>query len=53
MKSDELDKLIGKRFLGWAEEETDQHYLMLVLTSGKKVVLRSDSPINVDVETEQ
>lgn len=53
MKADELEKILGKKITGWAEEETDQYYLMLQLTYGKTVVFRSESPIHVEVEQEQ
>lgn len=53
MKADELEQLLGKKITGWAEEETDQYYLMLQLTYGKTVVFRSESPIYVEVEQEQ
>lgn len=53
MLQDELEKSLGKKITGVTHEETDYHYIMLTLTHGKTLVFRSDSPIHVEVETEQ
>ena len=53
MIQDELEKALGKKVVGVAQEKADLYYIMLKLTYGKTVVFRSESPIHVEVETEQ
>lgn len=53
MLQDELEKTLGKKIQGVAHEETDKYYVMLTLSHGKTLILRSEKPIHVEVETEQ
>lgn len=53
MITDDIERLIGKKVKEIAVEEAGMYYLMLTTTHGLKFVLSSESPIYVDVETEQ
>lgn len=53
MNIEDLEQTLGKRIKGVACEKLDDYYIAFFLTYGKKVVLRSETPIYVDIETEQ
>lgn len=53
MITDGVERLMGKKVKEIAVEEAGGvYYLMLTTSHGLKFVLSSDSPIYVDVETE-
>ena len=46
--------MLNKKVLGVGYEETNERcYLMIITNYGKRFVFSSESPIDIDVETEQ
>lgn len=49
----ELEKTLLKKITGVANAHTDRYYIYHQLSHGKREVMWSESPIHVEVETEQ
>lgn len=53
MIQDELDKAKGRKILDSTHERTELYWVYFQLSAGRRMVLSSEAPIRVEVETEQ
>ena len=54
MNAEEAEKAFGKKIKGYSEDDDSSwFYVMFLLNHGKQMVMRSKSPIFIEVEQEQ